>query len=112
MIEKVEYNYDVATIPADGEVTIRQISRATRMRLAARDWMKDDQGGLLQFRIGSGSTNRMVAIRLQPSDTYRIDVCVMRKLVLYVRASVEGVYADDLSETLERLYVESVEGRD
>ena len=60
--------------PADAQVTRQQIGAGVLMSCAARDFMRDDDNGLLMMRVGpGGSRNGKVLVRLTPADTYSVE---------------------------------------
>ena len=103
----------IATRPADARVTLAQIGRMTLARVGAREYLRDDRDGILTFRVGMGPTLRKVIVRLAADDTYRVEVGRMPRrgaaaFTWIVEGVAEGVYAEQLAETVEALYNEAV----
>lgn len=94
--------------PIDVMVTLGQIGVVTRMRIGyivdslmrAEDYLK--------FQISCDRRpRRWVIVKLERNDTYSIEVGRLRKKFYWtIEKQLEDVYADQLGEVIERLFVE------
>lgn len=103
---------DLPRRPADHRETIAQIGKGARMNLGARDFVQDDANGLLQFRIGDGRVHRKALVILTADDLYAVEIGRVdrRTFDWIVEANAQGVYADQLADTLIRLHHQAVYG--
>jgi hypothetical protein len=84
---------------------IQQIGQGALMNLGARDFVADADGVI--FRIGPGSVLRKVVVRLNPMDTYDVEIWEGgRGADLNPKRVYEagGVYFDQLAEVLIRAH--------
>jgi hypothetical protein len=105
---------DLPGLTADHRTTLAQIGRWTLTRLGARDIVYSDEGGYVMFRVGSGRPYRKIIVMLRPSDTYGVEVGHLKKhdgLPEFFSDTVvdDHVFAEDLAETVERLYLEATD---
>lgn len=103
---------DMPGRPADGTVTRDQIGTGVLMSCGARDLVKDDDNGLLTFRVGPNGRKRLckVLVRLTPDDLYAVeygtttlDPFSPKFGEWRVVEQETGVYAEDLAATVRRL---------
>lgn len=79
-------------------------------RLGARDLMRDERAGYLQFDVRITRKLRVV-VKLAMDDTYSVELGRMRRprgvaLAEYeVLEQLRGIHADQLGETVERMCV-------
>lgn len=73
-------------------------------RLGARDLMRDEQAGYIQFDVRITKKLRVV-VKLAGDDTYSVEIgrMRMRTLEYQVLEQERGIYADQLGATVERL---------
>jgi hypothetical protein len=91
----------------DPALAIEQIGLMTRMRIGWHNPMYDVDYVKGQVSCG-GRRKFWLIVKLERNDTYSIEFgkLVRKSFDWHVAAQVEGVYADQLSETIERVYQE------
>jgi hypothetical protein len=88
-----------------GEVIWGQISTGTKMACGAREPVAGEEG-YLHFRVTiSRQAFHKVVVRLDPSDTYTVQLVRIDRKTWQTRVEEEreGVYADMLSEVIYRM---------
>lgn len=87
----------------NANVTLQQIGTGNLMACGARDFVQD--GAQLIFRVGTGRKLAKVVVTLDPCDTYTVRYLEMNRktFAFTVDESVEGVYCDNLGETVRRM---------
>lgn len=110
----------LATREADWQQTLAQLGRRLLLQIGAREFVHDGPGGRLMFRVGDRFTPpagvfRKVIVVLRADDTYAVEVGRVQPVdgvPTWVSEAVEGVdvglYGDQLSEAVQRVYTAAV----
>lgn len=87
--------------PADHRVTLHQIGPMVLASCGARDYIRDDEAGLIKFKIGNG--RRWCTVKLLADDTYGVEIGRMRKLDYLVVDQQLGIHAEDLPRVVREM---------
>ncbi len=83
---------------AQAQTTIAQLGGPRfNMMTGANSYIRDEQKNTLRFKIGRNSKGvNLVTVTLNPSDTYTMEFASYRALTVKVKATVSGIYGDQL----------------
>lgn len=88
--------------------TLDQIGLTRRMRIGFVQSSLMRAEDYIKFQVSCDGRRRRywVIVKLEANDTYSVEFGYSRRFDWIVARQIEGVYADQLGEVVERLYVE------
>jgi len=82
----------------------RQITASTKMACGARDVVVGNNPALCQFRVGGGRPFQKIVVKLEPTDTYRVEYWSGKDALSMTDGGPKevktGIYVDQLSDVI------------